>query len=936
MAAPTLEIRLLGPLEVRSHGVPLRVDTRKALAILALLAAERRAFARSELAALLWPDADDFSARGALRRTLSTLRTAVDKDALDVDRNTVKLDRSKIQVDLDQLGHLAESGDVTGLSEAASLARGPFLAGFNLRDSADFDDWRAARATGVERTVASVLDRLSVACEEAGDLVGARRAAERRVDVDALDESAHVRLMEVLASSGDRTAALRQYRVCVAILNRELGVAPLPETTAHYEAIRDATALPPPLAIPAIQRARDESFPMVGRAGALAAITGAREAATKDGRVVVIAGEAGIGKTRLAEAAAADARHAGGTVVGARAYEAERAIPYGPIVELLRAGMADPEARRRLEGMDAAARATISRLLPDLDRRARRGGSNDGPGAHARLVSAIADALTAMVAAMPPGMIWLDDLQWADNATLEALSYLLRRLAGRSLVLLLTWRREDLDEGTVVFAENLEDQPTTTVLTLNRLDRAAVATLVAAAGSGGEADGDVVDELMRVSEGLPLYVVEALARPPHERADMPRGVRAVLHQRLASVSGATGQVLAAAALIGHSFDLPTVRHASGRSEDETVLALDELARRGLIRELRTREGPALRFDFSHPALRDLAEESTSLARRLLLHRRIAEAFRMDLAGIGRDDLGRLVQIAQHERDARRDGEAAIAFRDAGVGAAGVYANREAIAHYEAALALGHPEIVGLHAAIGALQTRLGDYVGAIASLEAAVALAAPAEHASLELALARAHFRRGDFLATERHIDAGLGSTEDPALRSALLVHRAVLRRRAGDGQAAEQAASGALAAATAAANPAAAGSAHRMIGLLALDRNDPVAAHESLELAGVAAAADPDPTARIAALVGLALAEAALGKPDVMLERGREAVSACRLIGDRHLEAAVENHIADLLHAAGRDEEAWPHQLRAVEAFAEVGGIPVDPDPGIWMLAAW
>ena len=126
------------------------------------------------------------------------------------------------------------------------------------------------------------------------------------------------------------------------------------------------------------------------------------------------------------------------------------------------------------------------------------------------------------------------------------------------------------------------------------------------------------------------------------------------------------------------------------------------------------------------------------------------------------------------------------------------------------------------------------------------------------------------------------------------------------------------------------------MIGLLALDQGDPIAARASLELAVVAATADPDPTARIAALVGLALAESALGDADAMLARGRDAVSACQLIGDRHLEAAVENHIADLLHAAGRDEEAWPHQRRAVEAFAEVGGNPADPDPGIWMLAAW
>jgi hypothetical protein len=126
------------------------------------------------------------------------------------------------------------------------------------------------------------------------------------------------------------------------------------------------------------------------------------------------------------------------------------------------------------------------------------------------------------------------------------------------------------------------------------------------------------------------------------------------------------------------------------------------------------------------------------------------------------------------------------------------------------------------------------------------------------------------------------------------------------------------------------------MLGLIALDREDPAAARIALELARVASREDPDPTAGIAAGVGLAMAEAALGHVELMLEHGEMALSGCRRVGDRHLEAAVENHIADLLHAAGRDDEARPHQRRAVEAFAEVGGDPADPDPGIWALAAW
>ncbi len=148
MVAPTLDISLLGPPVVLVHGAPIQVDTRKALAILLLLATERRAYARTELAALLWPEADDMSARGALRRTLSTLRSAVGNEALIVDRANVGLDPAMVRVDLDQLENAVHARHLPDLAAAAALARGPFLAGFGLRDSPDFDDWRAGKGDG--------------------------------------------------------------------------------------------------------------------------------------------------------------------------------------------------------------------------------------------------------------------------------------------------------------------------------------------------------------------------------------------------------------------------------------------------------------------------------------------------------------------------------------------------------------------------------------------------------------------------------------------------------------------------------------------------------------------------------------------------------------------------------------------------------------------
>ena len=187
-------------------------------------------------------------------------------------------------------------------------------------------------------------------------------------------------------------------------------------------------------------------------------------------------------------------------------------------------------------------------------------------------------------------------------------------------------------------------------ITLDRLAGPDVAALVAAAG-GGAAGWDAGD-LAAESEGLPLYVVEALAAGPGAASEAPRGVRALLRERLSSVGETATQVLATAAVIGRTFDLGTVRVASGRSEDEAIDALEELVRRAIVREVDRGGEPV--FDFGHARLRDAAYEDIGLARRRLLHRRVAEVLRSG----GRQDSARLAQIAgprARRRPGRRGG-----------------------------------------------------------------------------------------------------------------------------------------------------------------------------------------------------------------------------------------------------------------------------------------
>ncbi len=676
--------------------------------------------------------------------------------------------------------------------------------------------------------------------------------------------------------------------------------------------------------------------PLIGREAALADIEAAIATTTADGRgrVIALTGEAGIGKTRLGDAVEQRLRAGGGIVLAARGHRGEGAIAYGSIVDLLRAALREPAAHDALATLDPAVRGELARLVPALDPSGRRPAGRTAPDAtaHARLVGAIAEGLLTVTSGPAPGALWIDDLQFVDAASLEALAVLARRLADRPAVLVLAWRDEDVPAAVGPAVAVLAETATIRVA-LERLSPAAVDALVEQVGPTS-LSAAARARIGEAAEGLPLYVVEALAAGGIDAPGavaVPPGVRAVLRTRLESIDETAGQVLAAAAIIGRTFDVATARHASGRSEDETVEALERLAARAIVRE-----GPA-GYDFAHGALRDLVDEGIGLARRRLLHQRVAEALRLDVGGLGRDDLGRRTGIAIHEREAGRTTEAAEAYATAAGRAADVFANQTVIEHAEAALALGHPDALHLHTLIGRARTRLGDYSGAVTALEAAAARAATDELAAIEWEIGRARLRRGDLAAADRHLaTVAADPAAGPALVARAWVDRSVIRRRSGDVAGATEAATAALTAATVAGDAAAGGAARRMLGLCALDAGDAGAARRELTEALRAADDDPDPTSRIAALVGLAMATAADGAVDAGLAHGSAALDACRRIGDRHLEAAVEDHLADMLHAAGRDDEAREHQRRAAAAFAELGGDPTDPDPGIWMLAAW
>ena len=972
-------IQLLGAPRIERDGEAVEVDTRKATALVAYLAVTGRRHTRDALAGLLWPEYGQSRARAALRRTLSSLSGARSEGWLEVDRESVGLDREGVWVDVDRFHELLAECRTHGhredevcpeclppLSQAAALYRDDFLAGFGLRDSAAFDDWQFFQGEDLRRELAGMLERLSRGHAALGEWEPAVSHARRRLALDQLHEPAHRWLMRLYAWAGERAAALRQYRECVRVLEGELGVSPLEETTRDHDAIKENNLPPPPVLSrehsPDTRTEGQEApsrgggaapvhdEPLVGREAEWESLLRAYEAAGAGGRLVVLEGEAGVGKTRLAEEFLAHVAGRGATVVAARCYPGETSLAYGPFSEALSASVGNERLAGRLEGLPEHLLGEVTRLVPGLSHR-RPGLPSpaplETPGAQSRFFEGVHEALLALCGGPPPGVLFIDDVHWADASSLELLAYAVRRLgqaeAQSGTCVLLTWRGEELPAGHRLRGMLAEAQRANraTLTNLARLDRAAVEELVAAVV--GEPDG-LGGRLYDETEGLPLFLGEYLAAISEgeltvadESWTMPGGVRDLLDGRLAAVGETGRQLLGTAAVIGRSFDFDTAREASGRGEDETVSALEELVARGLVGEIGDSGGGTLAYDFGHEKLRALVYEELSLARRRLLHRRVAETLaRRARRRHETSPTASAAQIARHYQLAGRDEEAADYFKLAGEHARALYANVEALAHFQAALALGHPDVSGLHEAMGDLHTLLGEYSAALASYEAADAFGDGEPSAAIEHKLGKVYQRLGEWDLAEGHLETALSTREGAAAESSrLLADLSLVARQNGLADLALERARRALALAENAGEERSLAQAHNVLGILASGTGEPEVARRHLEHSLKLADSLGDPEARVAALNNLALAHRDAGEIEKALERTEEALALCASLGDRHREAALRNNLADLLHAAGRSEEARRHLEEALTIFAEVGE-EGELRPEIWKLVEW
>ena len=469
--------------------------------------------------------------------------------------------------------------------------------------------------------------------------------ATELVGLEPFRESAHLRLVRARAAAGDRGEALRAYDHCRRLLAEELGVDPSPELEAAYlELLRDQPAAPPspqvPLegAPPAVARGEG---PFVGRGPELARLraawTGARAGRR---RLVLVTGEAGIGKSRLTAELAGLAERDGATVLLGRCDE-QVGVAYLPLRAAFGPHLAACSAER-LRALVGPLGGELVRLWPELARRlpGLPAPTQSGPEEERYLLFEAVTGLLDAIASSGPALLLVDDLHEADEQSLALLRHLASATRPAALLVVLTARDEEATRGDLpgVLADLLR-APGSEHLALGGLDSREVAAIAetftglpsspaTAALAGvvhGRSGGNpfLVGELLRHLAETGALAADAIARTAAGPAldDVPATVRLVVGQRLARLGGTVRHLLEVASVIGHSADLTLLARVVDHGYDDLLDALDAAVRARLLDEP---PGVPGRYVFHHGIVHDLVYTGVPAARRALLHHRVAE------------------------------------------------------------------------------------------------------------------------------------------------------------------------------------------------------------------------------------------------------------------------------------------------------------------------
>ena len=690
-------VYLLGRFEVRA-GDRLIIDQswprRKAKALLKLLALNRGQWLhREQILETLWPGLEPAAADHNLRQNLHYLREAFAAQSLTLPvvtaaRSTFALSE-EARVDVEAFRDCAQTArrartDPDLYERALAIYRG------DLAPEDIYDDWAQPCREELKALRRQLLLELAQLHRLRGRSEAAAERLEELVRLDPLDEEGHRALMRVYAESGNRQRAVRQYDKCRGALKDDLGVEPSEETEVFYRKILEGCDQTP-------ARPAPPSGPFIGREREMGLLrAGLEEVIAGRGQCFIIAGEAGIGKTRIAEELALHAGLSGVQVLWGRCYEGEGAPAYWPWVQVVRSYVRQHSAEelKTVAGFgttDVAALVPEVRLaLPDLEVAA------PAESEHGRF--RLFDSLTTLLknaAERQALALILDDLHRADEPSLLVLEFLASELPRSHLLLLSTYRDTEVAPGSRLHTTvaTLERHHPGHTIHLEGLCERDVGRLMEVS-FGGEAPERLVATMYDQTGGSPFLVREltqvlVAAGSPEWSLDepgwsivLPHGARAVIFHSLDRLSAGCRKVLTVASVIGKDFGLDVLGRVDELRDSPLLEAVSEAAAAGVIAQVPEGIG---RFTFHHALLREALYSQLPIARRSVLHRLVGEALEQLY---GPDAEGRPAELAYHFLEAGPAGEVKKAghyARLAGDRAMALHAYEEAARLYQKAL-----------------------------------------------------------------------------------------------------------------------------------------------------------------------------------------------------------------------------------------------------------
>jgi DNA-binding SARP family transcriptional activator/tetratricopeptide (TPR) repeat protein len=690
-----MEFRILGPLEVVDEGrvLPLGGARQRAL-LTALILRVNQVVAADHLLDEVWGDEPPASGVRVVQVYVSELRKVLGAGVIQTRTPGYVLVADPDSVDLGRFQHLVgearEAEAVTAavkLREALALWRGPPLA------DVAYDSFAQAEIGRLEELRLSTLEariEVDLRLGHHGDLVG---ELEALVGEHPLRERLRAQLMLALYRSGRQAEALETYQQARGVLVDDLGIEPGRTLRGLEKAILQQD---PSLDLIPTEETREEASrgAFVGRGAELEELlAGLEDALAGRGRLFLLVGEPGIGKSRLADEVSLRARSRGARVLFGRCWEAGGAPAYWPWVQSLRAYVrsVEPEALRAQLGAGAAEVAQILPELRELLPGLAEATSLDSEGARFRLFDATADFLRKASESRPIVLV-LDDLHAADAPSLLLLQFLVRELGSTPMLVLGAYRDVDPIPGrplTATLAE-VAREPMTRRISLAGLSEHDVGEYLELTAVE-IASPELIAALHERTEGNPLFVGETVRLLALEGGGagpaIPDSVRDVIARRLGHLSEECNRVLVLASVLGREFALDALARVGDLSMDQLLETLDEAMAPRVVSDVPGAHG---RLRFAHVLIRDTLYEGITATRRVRLHRLAVEA----LEALYGDEAGPHLAELAHHAVAGSDFVKGVSYgRRAGDRALSLLAYEEAARLYEAALeALGllHP------------------------------------------------------------------------------------------------------------------------------------------------------------------------------------------------------------------------------------------------------